>query len=105
MHYIQMTIQKVLMLELKFHLRTFYLSALDTQTYIKEIGSQDYNMNLSIERASSVKNFLISKGIETAKIDVYGKGESQEWLPNRLASGTDNPIGRSYNRRVEIYLD
>ena len=70
-----------------------------------EIGSQDFNMNLSIERAFSVKNFLISKGIETSKIDVYGKGESQEWLPNRLASGTDNPIGRSYNRRVEIYLD
>lgn len=70
-----------------------------------EIGSQDFNMNLSIERALSVKNFLISKGIETSKIDVFGKGESQEWLPNRLASGTDNPIGRSYNRRVEIYLD
>ena len=80
-------------------------SSLKIYGHADEIGSQDYNMNLSIERASSVKNFLISKGIETAKIDVYGKGESQEWLPNRLASGTDNPIGRSYNRRVEIYLD
>ena len=86
-------------------LNTIQKSSLKIYGHADEIGSQDYNMNLSIERASSVKNFLISKGIETAKIDVYGKGESQEWLPNRLASGTDNPIGRSYNRRVEIYLD
>ena len=80
-------------------------SSLKIYGHADEIGSQDFNMNLSIERAFSVKKFLISKGIETSKIDVYGKGESQEWLPNRLASGTDNPIGRSYNRRVEIYLD
>ena len=80
-------------------------SSLKIYGHADEIGSQDFNMNLSIKRAFSVKNFLISKGIETSKIDVYGKGESQEWLPNRLASGTDNPIGRSYNRRVEIYLD
>ena len=80
-------------------------SSLKIYGHADEIGSQDFNMNLSIERAFSVKNFLISKGIETPKIDVHGKGESQEWLPNRLASGTDNPIGRSYNRRVEIYLD
>ena len=80
-------------------------SSLKIYGHADEIGSQDFNMNLSIERAFSVKNFLISKGIETSKIDVHGKGESQEWLPNRLASGTDNPIGRSYNRRVEIYLD
>ena len=80
-------------------------SSLKIYGHADEIGSQDFNMNLSIERALGVKNFLISKGIETSKIDVFGKGESQEWLPNRLASGTDNPIGRSYNRRVEIYLD
>lgn len=80
-------------------------NSLKVYGHADEIGSQDFNMNLSIERALSVKNFLISKGIETSKIDVFGKGESQEWLPNRLASGTDNPIGRSYNRRVEIYLD
>ena len=86
-------------------LNTIQKSSLKIYGHADEIGSQDFNMNLSIERALSVKNFLISKGIETSKIDVYGKGESQEWLPNRLASGTDNPIGRSYNRRVEIYLD
>ena len=80
-------------------------NSLKVYGHADEIGSQDFNMNLSVERALSVKNFLISKGIETSKIDVFGKGESQEWLPNRLASGTDNPIGRSYNRRVEIYLD
>ena len=70
-------------------------SSLKIYGHADEIGSQDFNMNLSIKRAFSVKNFLISKGIETSKIDVYGKGESQEWLPNRLASGTDNPIGLS----------
>ena len=70
-----------------------------------EIGTDEYNLNLSLERAENVRNHLISGGIEPKKVSILGKGESEEWLPNRLANGNDNPIGRSYNRRVEIWLD
>ena len=70
-----------------------------------EIGTDKYNLNLSLERAENVRNLLISGGIKPRNISILGKGESEEWLPNRLANGNDNPIGRSYNRRVEIWLD
>jgi len=70
-----------------------------------EIGTDEYNLNLSFERAENVKNFLLSGGIDPRDVFILGKGESEEWLPNRLANGNDNPIGRSYNRRVEIWLD
>ena len=96
--------QKQLLI-LKNFLDVFNNNSLKIYGHADEIGSQDFNMNLSIERATEVKKFLISNGIENSKINIYGKGESQEWLPNRLSSGTDNPIGRSYNRRVEIFVD
>ena len=96
--------QKQLLI-LKNFLDVFNNNSLKIYGHADEIGSQDFNMNLSIERATEVKKFLMSNGIENSKINIYGKGESQEWLPNRLSSGTDNPIGRSYNRRVEIFVD
>ena len=70
-----------------------------------EIGTDEYNLNLSLERAGNVRNLLISGGIEPKNVSILGKGESEEWLPNSFANGNDNPIGRSYNRRVEIWLD
>ncbi len=40
-------------------------------------GSESYNQILSEQRANSVKNYLISKGIDPARIQTEGKGESQ----------------------------
>ena len=61
------------------------------------MGSDTYNMNLSWQRANSVRNFMVSNlnfSDDTVWID--GQGESQPVAEN------DTPEGRHENRRVEI---
>lgn len=65
------------------------------------IGSDAYNQKLSVQRAESVKGYLVSKGIEPNRIYTEGKGKKQPIAPNTI-NGKDNPEGRAKNRRVEI---
>jgi OOP family OmpA-OmpF porin len=60
------------------------------------IGSNAYNKGLSMRRAASVKNYLVSKGIPANRIYTEGKGETQPVADNRTKEG------RAKNRRVEI---
>ena len=41
------------------------------------LGSEAYNQKLSTERADAVRNYLISKGVDRAKIQSIGMGEKQ----------------------------
>jgi OOP family OmpA-OmpF porin len=60
------------------------------------IGSNAYNQKLSLRRASAVKAYLVSKGIEANRIYTEGKGETQPIADNKTKEG------RAKNRRVEI---
>lgn len=66
------------------------------------VGNNDYNQKLSEQRAISVKNYLVSKGIATDRIETKGFGESKPIEPNQLPNGKDNPEGRKKNRRIEF---
>lgn len=61
-------------------------------------GSADYNLGLSRRRADSVRELLVSRGIEADRITVEGMGEAYPVAPN------DTAAGRQQNRRVEIVL-
>jgi outer membrane protein OmpA-like peptidoglycan-associated protein len=43
--------------------------------YTDNIGSADYNFDLSQRRAESVRGYLISQGIATSRVSASGKGE------------------------------
>lgn len=60
------------------------------------IGSDQYNMKLSRERAETVRDYLISKGIAADRLTAKGYGESQPIADNAT------PDGRFQNRRVEL---
>lgn len=66
--------------------------------YTDSTGSADYNLKLSGERATSVKNYLASKGLSNARFNVTGLG-----IADPIASN-DTPDGRSKNRRVEFAI-
>lgn len=68
-------------------------------------GAEDYNLRLSQQRAESVKKQLIALGVTPAQVDTTGLGTAQPLSPNQKSDGTDDPEGRSKNRRAEIYLD
>ncbi|HZX74954.1 MAG TPA: OmpA family protein, partial [Cyclobacteriaceae bacterium] len=60
-------------------------------------GKADYNKQLSLKRANAVKDFLISKGVDTRRVTAVGYGEEKP-----LVSNDDESDGRSINRRVEF---
>lgn len=60
------------------------------------IGSDLYNMRLSLRRAAAVRTALIRLGISAARLTAHGYGETRPVADNR------SPVGRSLNRRVEV---
>jgi len=60
------------------------------------IGTDAYNQKLSVRRAESVKNYLVSKGVPADRIYTEGKGETQPVATNKTRDG------RQQNRRVEL---
>ena len=62
------------------------------------VGSATYNQTLSEERASSVKDYLVTEGVPSSRISAAGYGESRPKATN------DTPEGRQLNRRVEIHI-
>nr|MBP6989098.1 OmpA family protein [Ferruginibacter sp.] len=61
-------------------------------------GSDTYNFTLSDNRAKSVREYIISKGIAVARVISRGYGEQQP------VSTNDNDEGRQLNRRVEFKI-
>lgn len=69
------------------------------------LGKDNYNHDLSANRAETVKAFLAKSGVAANQIVTEAKGASQPRRPNLTETGADNPSGRRVNRRTEIYLD
>jgi outer membrane protein OmpA-like peptidoglycan-associated protein len=70
----------------------------DVLGHTDSTGSDAYNQALSERRASSVADYLSSRGVQSARLATRGYGESQPKASNLDAAG------RSANRRVEIRL-
>ena len=60
------------------------------------IGEDILNNQLSLDRANSVKDYLIGKGVSSSKINTKGLGTTKPKQSN------DTEKGRSANRRVEF---
>jgi outer membrane protein OmpA-like peptidoglycan-associated protein len=64
-----------------------------------DVGDEDVNRTLSVERATSVRAALIERGILPDRLAVAGHGETRPIAPN------ETPAGRAKNRRVEFLMD
>ncbi|MCQ4052556.1 OmpA family protein [Aeromonas sp. SG16] len=61
-------------------------------------GESSYNQQLSLKRAQSVADVLVSVGMKSANLEVRGRGETAPVADNKSAAG------RAENRRVAIVI-
>ena len=61
-------------------------------------GSDAINNPLSVERATSVRNYLVDRGVSSRRIEAAGRGSREPVADNA------SEAGRARNRRVEIFL-
>ncbi len=62
-------------------------------------GPDEFNEELSLSRADSVRDYLIDQGVDSERIRTTGMGEARPIASNK------NPEGRANNRRVEIVIE
>ncbi len=75
---------------------------LEIAGHTDNMGSAAYNFKLSLRRAESVINYLVNKGIDKERLVARGASVFENVASNYNADGTDNPEGRSLNRRASI---
>ncbi|HCF24254.1 MULTISPECIES: OmpA family protein [unclassified Novosphingobium] len=73
-------------------------SLVDVYGHTDSTGSDAFNQTLSENRARTVMNYLISKGVPAARLRSQGFGETMPVASN------DTADGRARNRRVEIKI-
>jgi len=69
---------------------------IEVSGHTDNVGSAAVNKRLSKARALTVKNYLVSRGVEAERMEYEGYGFDQPIAPN------DTKEGRAQNRRVEI---
>jgi outer membrane protein OmpA-like peptidoglycan-associated protein len=62
------------------------------------VGTHAFNMDLSLRRAQSVRDYLVSRGLPSEIVRAQGVG------PDRPIATNSTPDGRANNRRVEIVV-
>ena len=73
-------------------------SLIDVYGHTDSTGSDAFNQRLSEQRANTVMNYLISRGVPAARLRSQGFGETMPVASN------DSIDGRARNRRVEIKI-
>lgn len=71
---------------------------IEIQGHTDSRGTDDYNMGLSISRATVVRDYLRQNGIAASRMTTKGFGESAPAYSN------DTQEGMAQNRRVEFLI-
>jgi OOP family OmpA-OmpF porin len=83
------------------------ISYVNVNGHTDRLGSAQYNQKLSEKRANVVKSYLVSKGMDASKIEIYGFGKT---LPIPTVSCPDQKDRKALiaclqpNRRTEVEL-
>ena len=79
-------------------LQQYPSSYIDVVGHTDAQGTDQYNQQLSQQRADAVAQYLMSRGVSPARIQAYGRGESAPIASNATEAG------RQANRRVELII-
>lgn len=71
---------------------------IEVEGHTDSVGGDEYNMRLSENRASTVRDYLISQGLNGDNVSAKGFGKTMPVADNSTAAG------RQQNRRVELVV-
>ena len=74
------------------------IQKVEIQGHTDDRGGRRRNMELSQQRADSVRQWLIDHGVEASRIEARGYGPDQPLVPNIT------PGNRARNRRVQFLI-
>jgi outer membrane protein OmpA-like peptidoglycan-associated protein len=89
---------KLMLVELTHVLQQQKSLVIEVGAYTDDVGSDQYNIDLSQKRATAVKSYLVEKGADAKQLLTKGYGEVSPVAPNT----TD--ASRALNRRVEFKI-
>jgi outer membrane protein OmpA-like peptidoglycan-associated protein len=81
-----------------------FAQGLDPRMHVRIVGHTDstgsdaINDPLSVQRATSVRDYLADRGVDASRTEALGRGSREPVADNATAAG------RAMNRRVEIFL-
>lgn len=78
------------------------ITDVDITGYADRLGSAAYNLKLSEQRANAVREYLVAKGIDGARLKAYGKGESNPVVSCTNKNRAELIKCLEPNRRVEV---
>jgi outer membrane protein OmpA-like peptidoglycan-associated protein len=79
-------------------LETYPTVKIEISGYTDNIGSDEYNITLSQQRAAAVAEYLMNSSIDDGRISHAGYGSSKPLTSN------DSEEGRALNRRTELVI-
>ena len=71
---------------------------LEVEGHTDSVGSEEYNQELSENRAGAVRDFLVAQGVSRDSVTARGFGEAVPVASN------DTAAGRQQNRRIELVV-
>jgi len=71
---------------------------IEVDGHTDNVGGDEFNQNLSDQRAGSVRGYLVEEGVGTNSVIAKGFGKTQPIASN------ENTAGRQKNRRVELVV-
>lgn len=71
---------------------------LEVEGHTDSVGGDDYNQQLSEQRGSAVRDYLVQQGMPADSVTTKGLGKTQPVASN------DTAMGRQQNRRVELVI-
>ena len=80
-------------------MKTYPSVTTTVEGHTDSVGSDSYNQNLSERRANSVREALISEGVDSSRVSSVGYGEARPIADN------ETDAGRAMNRRVEAEVE
>ncbi len=84
--------------EVKNYLKQFPTKKISIVGHTDDLGEEEANYTLGLERAQSVANFFKKNGIDKNKITVSSEGEKKPTVTNNTKAN------RAINRRIEISI-